>query len=31
LARPVVIERPYSAPDVVDWNRLAALTEKLSG
>jgi hypothetical protein len=30
-ARPLVIERPFSAPEVVDWTRLTAMTEKLSG
>lgn len=29
--RPVVVDRPFSAPGVVDWARLAQMTEKLSG
>ena len=29
--RPLLVDRPYSAPGVVDWARLQALTEKLSG
>jgi hypothetical protein len=29
--RPVVVDRPYSAPGVVDWNRLQQMTERLSG
>jgi len=29
--RPVLVERPYSAPGVVDWNRLEQMTERLSG
>ena len=30
-ARPVVVERPFSAPGVVDWTRVTAQTAKLSG
>jgi hypothetical protein len=29
--RPVLVDRPYSAPGVVDWNRLQQMTERLSG
>ncbi len=29
--RPVQVDRPFSAPGVVDWTRLAQLGEKLSG
>lgn len=29
--RPVLVDRPYSAPGVVDWNRLQRVTERLSG
>ncbi|MGZ5431107.1 MAG: hypothetical protein ACXWEX_06855, partial [Thermoanaerobaculia bacterium] len=29
--RPVLVDRPYSAPGVVDWNRLQLMTERLSG
>ncbi len=29
--RPVLVDRPYSAPGVVDWNRLQHATERLSG
>ncbi len=29
--RPVLVERPYAAPGVVDWNRLQQSTERLSG
>ena len=29
--RPVLVDRPYSAPGVVDWDRLQQLTERLSG
>jgi hypothetical protein len=29
--RPVLVDRPFSAPGVVDWNRLAQLSEHLSG
>jgi hypothetical protein len=29
--RPVLVERPYSAPGVVDWSRLQQMTERLSG
>jgi hypothetical protein len=29
--RPVVVDRPYSAPGVVDWGRLQQATERLSG
>jgi hypothetical protein len=28
---PVLVDRPYSAPGVVDWNRLQLMTERLSG
>jgi hypothetical protein len=29
--RPVLVDRPFSAPGVVDWARLAQMTERLSG
>jgi hypothetical protein len=29
--RPVLVDRPYSAPGVVDWGRLQQMTERLSG
>ncbi len=29
--RPVLVDRPYSAPGVVDWNRLEQMTGRLSG
>lgn len=29
--RPVLVDRPYSSPGVVDWNRLQQTTERLSG
>lgn len=29
--RPVLVDRPFSAPGVVDWARLAQLSEHLSG
>ncbi len=29
--RPVLVDRPYSAPGVVDWSRLQLMTERLSG
>ena len=29
--QPVVVDRPYSAPGVVDWARLEQMTERLSG
>ncbi|MCM3877762.1 MAG: hypothetical protein NEA02_15255, partial [Thermoanaerobaculia bacterium] len=29
--RPVLVDRPYSAPGVVDWNRLQQMSERLSG
>jgi hypothetical protein len=29
--RPVLVDRPYSAPGVVDWNRLQQMTDRLSG
>jgi hypothetical protein len=29
--RPVLVDRPYAAPGVVDWNRLQQMTERLSG
>ena len=29
--RPVLVDRPYSAPGVVDWSRLEQMTERLSG
>jgi hypothetical protein len=29
--RPVLVDRPYSSPGVVDWNRLQQMTERLSG
>jgi hypothetical protein len=29
--RPVLVDRPFSAPGVVDWARLAQLSERLSG
>jgi len=28
---PVLVDRPYSAPGVVDWSRLQQMTERLSG
>lgn len=29
--RPVLVDRPFSAPGVVDWSRLAQASERLSG
>ena len=29
--RPILVDRPFSAPGVVDWNRLAQMGERLSG
>jgi hypothetical protein len=29
--RPVLVDRPFSAPGVVDWARLAQMSERLSG
>jgi hypothetical protein len=31
VRRPVLVDRPYSAPGVVDWSRLQQITERLSG
>ena len=29
--RPVFVDRPFSAPGVVDWSRLEKMTDRLSG